>query len=307
MEKIRKFLAPEFVFGKGSLAFCAQHIKNWNAERIFLVTDPGVWDAGWSQQILKQLKEENFQVVLFKDITSNPKDFEVHKGHQLYSQHNCDVIVAVGGGSVIDAAKAIGILVSNNGSIHDYEGIDQINQPMPPLLCIPTTCGTSADVSQFCIISNTTLKKKIAIISKSVVPDLSLIDPDTLGTIDQELLVNTSLDALTHAIEAYVSLASSFITDIHAKSAISLVYEYLPKALKDFDDQCKEKLMQASLEAGLAFSNASLGLVHSMAHALGGLKDFPHGECNGILLRNVCEYNYSSAKERYNSGINGRG
>ena len=228
------------------------------------------------------------------------------KGAELYRELSLDVIVAVGGGSVLDAAKGIAILASNGGDIADYEGVDEIPNPMPPLLCIPTTSGTSADVSQFCIITDTTRNKKMAIVSKTTVPDLSLIDPQTLLTMDYELTRDTGLDALTHAVEAYVSLSNSFMTDMHALHAIELIQDSLPKCLDDLSNiEHRIPLMQASLEAGLAFSNASLGLVHSMAHSLGGLKDMAHGICNGSLLKNVCLYNFDTCPERFER-ISGR-
>jgi alcohol dehydrogenase len=171
---------------------------------------------------------------------------------------------------------------------------------MPPLICIPTTGGTSADVSQFAIISNTQAKNKIAIISKAVVPDVSLIDPLTLTTMDNYLAACTGLDALTHAIEAYVSIAHSPITDLHALAAIRLLSSHLVASLAEPNNvELRKQVMLGSLEAGLAFSNASLGAVHAMAHSLGGLLDLPHGEANAILLEHVMSFNFLESSERF--------
>jgi alcohol dehydrogenase class IV len=171
---------------------------------------------------------------------------------------------------------------------------------MPPLICIPTTGGTSADVSQFAIITDPLEKLKIAIISKSVVPDLALIDPLTLTTMDPFLTACTGLDALTHGIEAYVSNASSPMTDLHALEAIRLVSTYLVDSIKNPQDvELRTKIMEGSLLAGLAFSNAILGAAHAMAHSLGGEKDAPHGECNAILLDHVIEFNFPASPERF--------
>ena len=301
MEILRKFVAPEFVFGMGSLDLAGQYADHMGGNRILLVTDQGIIDAGWCGKVEAALSEQGMEYVIYDNILPNPRDVQIMEGADFYEEKNCDVILALGGGSVLDAAKGVGIIVSNGGHILDYEGIDKITSPIPPLICIPTTCGSSADVSQFAIITDTGKGKKIAIVSKALVPDISLIDPGTLVTMDQNLLSAVSLDTLTHAIEAYVSTAHSFITDRHALGAIELIGGYLPPALDDPGNlESLSMLMQASLEAGLAFSNASLGMVHAMAHVLGGLKDFPHGECNGLLLKGVCEYNYHSCPDRYN-------
>ena len=200
----------------------------------------------------------------------------------------------------MDCAKGIAIVATNHCHILDVEGVDKVRYPMPPLICIPTTAGTSADVSQFAIINNTTEHVKIAIISKSTVPDVALIDPQTTTTMDPYLTACTGMDALVHAIEAYVSNASSPLTDLHALQAIRLVSANLMTAISQPQNmEARNGMMLASLEAGLAFSNASLGAVHAMAHSLGGLLDLPHGECNALLLEHVIRYNFQSASEQY--------
>lgn len=302
MDDLRKFLCPEFIFGSGAVALAGRYAEHMGASRVLLVSDPGVSEAGWTAAVQASLEERDIPYELFDSINPNPRDSQVMDGARFYSDRNCDVILAVGGGSVLDAAKGIGIVASNGGHILDYEGVDAIPDPIPPLICVPTTCGSSADVSQFAIITDTEGFRKIAIISKAVVPDISLIDPDTLETMSHELMAAVCLDTLTHSIEAYVSQAHSFMTDRHALGAISLIGEHLIPALKHRDNrELQSYMMQASLEAGLAFSNASLGLVHAMAHVLGGLKDFPHGICNGLLLQNVCSYNYEACPERFDN------
>jgi len=300
MEELRKFVSPEFVFGSGALSLAGRYAEHMGADRIFLVTDEGVRRSGWAGRVLESLSERGIRTECFDAVLPNPRDTQVMEGVDLYRRHRCDVILAVGGGSVIDAAKGIGIVATNGGHILDYEGVDRIPHPMPPLICIPTTSGSSADVSQFAIITDTVRRIKIAIISKAVVPDIALIDPDTLKSMDRTLASAVCLDTLTHAVEAYVSQAHSFMTDRHALGAVELIGTSLLPALNGWGGRAPlAPLMQASLEAGLAFSNASLGLVHAMAHALGGRKDFPHGECNGLLLKNVCAFNYESCPERF--------
>lgn len=302
MDVLRKFLCPEFVFGPGAVSLAGRYAEHMGASRVLLVSDPGINEAGWTAVVQASLEERNISYEIFDSVLPNPRDTQVMEGASFYTERNCDVILAVGGGSVLDAAKGIGIVAANGGHILDYEGVDAIPDPIPPLICIPTTCGSSADVSQFAIINDTKGRRKIAIISKSLVPDISLIDPDTLETMSRELMAAVCLDTFTHSIEAYVSQAHSFITDRHALGAISLIGEHFIPALMHRDDRdLQSYMMQASLEAGLAFSNASLGLVHAMAHVLGGLKDFPHGICNGFLLQNVCSYNYDACPERYDT------
>lgn len=298
--ELRKFVAPEFIFGIGALKLAGRYAKNFGASRILLVTDPGVMAAGWTDQVIDNLELEGLAYVIYSGVSPNPRAEEVMRGAEVYKSAGCNLILAVGGGSPMDCAKGIGIVSSNKKHILEFEGVDRVSIPMPPLICIPTTGGTSADVSQFAIINNMQKKIKIAIISKAVVPDVSLIDPVTLTTMAPYLTACTGIDALAHAIEAYVSLAHSPITDLHALAAIRLLSSHLLPSLAEPDNlHRRSQVMLGSLEAGLAFSNASLGAVHAMAHSLGGLLDLPHGECNAILLEHVVSFNFSEASERF--------
>lgn len=311
--EMRKFVVPEFIFGSGARHRVGDYARHFSARRVLIVSDPGVVAAGWLTDVQADLAEVGVQSVLFQALTPNPKDHEVMAGALLYAREHCDVIVAVGGGSVIDCAKAIGIVHSNCCSIESFEGVDQVNIPGPPLICIPTTAGTSADISQFCIIVNTPGRYKMAIISKSMVPDVALVDPETTLTMDPYLTACTGLDALTHAIEAYVSTASSPIVDLHALAAIGLVWNNLEAAVTTPSAlPARENMVLGSLQAGIAFSNASLGAVHALSHPLGGYLDLPHGECNALLLEHVIRFNLEAAPERYRKiaeaiGIDTRG
>lgn len=300
MLPIRKYVIPELIFGKGSLELLPQYAVNFNSQKIFIVTDQGVIDAGWLDRVTSQFDTFGMEYVIFSNLQSNPRDIDVMEGAQRYAESNCDVIVALGGGSPIDCAKGIGIVSTNKKHILDFEGVDNVDVPGPPLICIPTTAGSAADVSQFAIINNSSEKVKMAIISKSMVPDVALIDPATTTTMDSYLTICTGMDVLVHAIEAYVSLASSPLTDVHALKAIHLIKKYLPQVLHNLEDlKNRERIMLASLQAGLAFSNASLGAVHALAHSLGGFYDYSHGECNGLLLEYVVAYNYEYSPKRY--------
>jgi len=298
--ELRKFVAPEFIFGVGARELTNQYAQNFSARKALVVTDPGVIDAGWTADVTASLEDAHIPFIIFDQVSPNPRAEEVMAGAELYQSQNCDVIVAVGGGSPMDCAKGIGIVSTNKYHILEFEGIDQISSPIPPLICIPTTGGTAAEVSQFAIITNRQDRIKIAIISKAVIPDVALIDPLTLTTMDPFLTACTGIDAMVHAIEAYVSNAQSSVTDLHALEAIRLVKGYLLNCITNLDDvDARGKLMLASLEAGLAFSNASLGAVHAMAHSLGGLLDLPHGQCNAVLLQHVVAFNHAAAPERF--------
>lgn len=297
---LRKFLIPEMIYGSGAHRLAGQYARRFGMATVLVVSDPGVVQAGWTERVMDNLVASGIKAVPFTATTSNPKDFEVMAGVERYREAGCDGIVAVGGGSPMDCAKGIGIVCSNNGHVLDYEGVDQVPMAMPPLICIPTTAGSAADVSQFAIITDTAELRKIAIVSKSVVPDLALIDPSLTTTMDAELTACTGMDALVHAIEAYVSNASSPFTDLHALHAVRLAVAHLEQAIRNPDaGEARNGMMLASTQAGMAFSNASLGAVHALAHSLGGLLDSPHGECNALLLEQVIAYNYAAAPERY--------
>jgi len=296
----RKFVAPEYIFGVDSRLMAAIYCKKLSGRNILLVTDAGLLQTKWIAEIEDNLKQQSLNYVVFSAISPNPRDFEVMNGKKVYDDNNCNLILAIGGGSVIDCAKGIGIVVSNHGHICEYEGVDMIHKPMPPLICIPTTSGASADVSQFAIINNFSERYKMAIISKAVVPDVALIDPLVLTSMDSFLTACTGMDALAHAFEAFVSNANSCFTDLYSLEAIKLIKENLNDCIVNPNNmQSRGKLMLASLYAGLAFSNASLGCVHSLAHSLGGYLDLAHGECNAILLPHVVNYNFLSSTERY--------
>ena len=298
--ELRKFVAPEFVFGIGARRLLAQYAKKFPVQKIMLVSDPGVVAAGWTDEAAGQLEEAGLDYITFTDTTPNPKAGEVMHGADVYRSEGCNVIVCVGGGSAIDCAKGIGLVVGNNRHILEFEGLDRVDLPKPPLICIPTTGGTSSDLSQFAIITNTQERVKIAIISTAVVPDVSLVDPLTLTTMDTYLAACTGVDALVHAIEAFVSTAATSITNLHALEAIRLISANIVPSIQNPEDmQLRENIMRGSLEAGLAFSNASLGGVHAMAHSLGGYRDLPHGECNAMLLRHVMDFNFNMASEKY--------
>lgn len=300
--EMRKFVAPEYVFGVDARHLASNYCKQLGGKKVFVVTDLGIENTPWLAELKNNLLQNDLEVIVFSSVSPNPRDFEVMQGADLYRSSGCNIILALGGGSVMDCAKGIGIVSTNRKSIDKFEGVDKIGVPMPPLICIPTTAGTAADLSQFAIINRIDQRYKMAIISKATVPDVALIDPVVLTTMDGFLTACSGMDALSHAFEAYVSNASSAFTDLYALEAIGLINANLLDSIqKPADIQLRGRVMLASLYAGLAFSNASLGCVHSLAHSLGGYLDLPHGECNAILLPHVVEYNYNEAAVKYNT------
>ncbi len=309
----RKFVSPEIVFGAGCRHSTGNYAKNFGARKVLLVSDPGVVAAGWVTDIQESLTRQNIEHHLFTGVSANPRTEEVMLGAEVYRAQACDAIVAVGGGSPMDCAKGIGIAVAHGRNIIEFEGVDTLRVPSPPLILIPTTAGTSADVSQFVIISNQDERMKFSIVSKGAVPDVSLIDPETTLSMDPFLSACTGIDALVHAIEAFVSTGNGPLTDPHALEAMRLINGHLVQMIANpADIELREKIMLGSMQAGLAFSNAILGAVHAMSHSLGGYLDLPHGLCNAVLVEHVVAFNYSAAPERFKTvaqtfGIDTRG
>lgn len=297
---ISKFVTPEIIFGKNSIKQVGDACLRLGAKKVLIVSDYGVANAGWLDIVISICEESDLPYATFIDVTINPKDTDVVKGCRAYIENECDAIIGLGGGSALDSAKAIAILATNGGQISDYEGVDKIEKPLPPMIMIMTTAGSGSEVSQFSVIVDSFRGKKMSIISKTLVPDIAIVDPLTLVTKDSSLTAATGLDVLTHAIEAYVSTAATPLTDVQAKNALSLVSKFLrPSVASKTNEQAKEAMAMASLQAGLAFSNAILGAAHAISHAIGGKLPISHGEINAVLLPYVMDFNFIAAPGRF--------
>ena len=301
---VAKFLVPDVIFGVGVLSEVGQAARRQGAAHVLVVSDQGVGAAGWTGEVLGHLAEAGVSAQLWDGLTPNPKDHEVAAGCAAYLAGGCDVLVAVGGGSCIDAAKAIAVLATQANQegargIAGYAGVGKVTGPLPPTVMVPTTGGSGSDVSQFCVVTDTARRLKFTIGARALVPDISVTDPRALTTVPHDITAYTAIDVLSHAIESYVSLAASFLTDTHALTAIRGACEHLLPALdRSGDLRPREGLARASLQAGLAFSNALLGATHAISHQLGGLTDLPHGLLNAILLPHVMEFNAAVAAGR---------
>ena len=298
--RLAKFHAPEIVFGPGALAELGHCAARLGARRPFLVTDPGLIEAGWVDEAVAHLRQSELRPTLWHGITPNPKDHEIEAACQAYAADGNDVIIGLGGGSCIDAAKGVAILSSNGGRILGYEGVDKVVRPIPPTVMVPSTSGTGADVSQFAVVTDTAARIKITIISRTLVPEISVIDPRLLTTMPDWLNASTGLDALTHGIEAFVSRAHNLLTDSHALHAVALITRHLlGSQLRPKETIPRLAMALGSLEAGMAFTNAILGATHAMSHQIGGQLDAPHGVLNAVLLPHVIRFNAQVCPERF--------
>lgn len=294
------FLPTRNVFGEGSVLESGDFAKSLKITKILIVTDAFLAKNGLADQVAAIFKKSGIEPVIFGGAEPNPTDKNVEVGVQFYRDHHCDGIVSLGGGSSHDCAKAIGMVISNGGKIHDYEGVDKGHNEMIPLMAINTTAGTASEITRFCIITDSVRKVKMAIVDWRVTPQVSINDPSLMIGMPPSLTAATGMDALTHAIEAYVSTAANPLTDAAALKAITMITQYLPKAVANGDYvKARDNMAYAQYLAGIAFNNASLGYVHAMAHQLGGMYNLPHGVCNAILLPYVEAFNLMSNLNRF--------
>ncbi len=293
------FIPAVNMMGAGSLDEAMVAIANYGFRKALIVTDVGLARAGVAEKVAALLAAADIQSVVFDGAQPNPTVGNVEKGLAQLRDSACDFIISLGGGSPHDCAKGIALCATNGGQIADYEGVDRSAKPQLPLVAINTTAGTASEMTRFCIITDETRHVKMAIVDRNVTPLLSVNDPALMVAMPKGLTAATGMDALTHAVEAYVSTAATPITDACALKAIELISANLRTAVENGSDMpAREAMAYAQFLAGMAFNNASLGYVHAMAHQLGGFYDLPHGVCNAVLLPHVESYNASVCPER---------
>ena len=295
------FIPTVSLMGIGSHKEIAAQMKSLGVCKPFLVADKGITAAGLTKQICDMIKADmGVDAVVYDETVPNPTDKNVAEGVAIYEKSGCDMIITLGGGSSHDCGKGIGLVAANGGTIHDYEGVDQSTKAMPPFIAINTTAGTGSEMTRFCIITDTSRHVKMAIVDWRVTPNIAINDPLLMMGMPSALTAATGMDALTHAVEAYVSTIATPITDACAIKAIELVAQHLRQAVANGEDlAARDRMAYAEYLAGMAFNNASLGHVHAMAHQLGGFYNLPHGVCNAILLPHVSRYNLIAKLERY--------
>lgn len=294
------FIPTVNLMGVGASKEVGNQVKVLGGTKALIVTDGFLAKSGMADQIKAQVEAAGTEAVIFGGAEPNPTDINVHNGLKAYQENNCDMIISLGGGSSHDCAKGIGIVASNGGNIRDYEGIDKSAKPMPSFIAINTTAGTASEMTRFCIITDTDRSVKMAIVDWRVTPNVAINDPVLMAGMPPALTAATGMDALTHAVEAYVSTIATPVTDSAALMAIKLVSENLRNAVANGQNMvARDKMAYAEFLAGMAFNNASLGYVHAMAHQLGGFYNLPHGVCNAILLPHVCKFNLIACPQRF--------
>jgi alcohol dehydrogenase len=293
------FIPAVNIMGSGCLDEAMVAIRNYGFRKALIVTDSGLAKAGVAAMIAEKLAMQDIDSVIFDGARPNPTTANVESGLGLLKESRCDFVVSLGGGSPHDCAKGIALCATNGGQIGDYEGVDRSSKPQLPLIAINTTAGTASEMTRFCIITDESRHVKMAIVDRNVTPLLSVNDPELMVAMPKGLTAATGMDALTHAVEAYVSTAANPITDACALKAMSLISGNLRLAVRDGSDlAARENMAYAQFLAGMAFNNASLGFVHAMAHQLGGYYDLPHGVCNAVLLPHVQSFNALVCAER---------
>lgn len=300
-EQVFGFFIPTVtLMGIGSVKEVTAQVKTLGCKKALIVTDKGLTALGVADQIKELVEAAGAKAVVFDGAEPNPTDINVHDGLKVYQDKKCDSIISLGGGSSHDCAKGIGIVSTNGGHIRDYEGVDKSTKAMPPFIAINTTAGTASEMTRFCIITNTSNHVKMAIVDWRVTPNIAINDPVLMVGMPPALTAATGMDALTHAVEAYVSTIATPVTDACALMAIRLISENLRNAVANGQNmEARDKMAYAEYLAGMAFNNASLGYVHSMAHQLGGFYNLPHGVCNAILLPAVESYNLIANPKRF--------
>lgn len=287
------------VIGQHALDEALNFLQERGFRRALIVTDQGLVRMGVAQTLSDALARRDINAVIYDETHPNPTTTNVEAGLALLRRHDSECVISLGGGSPHDCAKAIALVAANGGDIRDYEGVDRSAAPQLPMVAINTTAGTASEMTRFCIITDEVRHIKMAIVDKHVTPLLSVNDPLLMRAMPASLTAATGMDALTHAIEAYVSTAANPITDACALKAIAIIHRALPAAVARGDDMAaREDMAWAQFMAGMAFNNASLGYVHAMAHQLGGFYDLPHGVCNAVLLPHVQILNSRVAAER---------
>ncbi|MCC8366848.1 L-threonine dehydrogenase [Xenorhabdus sp. PB61.4] len=293
------FIPPVNKIGEGCLNEAIQLVKTYGYKQALIVTDRVLNEIGVVGKVQNLLTNVGIKSALYDGTNPNPTTINVEEGLAILHQHSCDFVISLGGGSPHDCAKGIALVAANGGDIRDYEGVDVSAKPQLPLIAINTTAGTASEMTRFCIITDVERHIKMAIVDKNVTPILSVNDPSLMIGMPKGLTAATGMDALTHAVEAYVSTAANPITDACALKAVEMISSYLRRAVENGSDvEARENMAYAQFLAGMAFNNASLGYVHAMAHQLGGFYDLPHGVCNAVLLPHVQRFNAKVAAPR---------
>ncbi|GAW92796.1 iron-containing alcohol dehydrogenase [Calderihabitans maritimus] len=284
--------ASTIITGRGSLARISDEVKNLGATKILVVTDPILSKSGLVERVREALVPAGLEVGLFSEVEPEPSLEIVMKCQQAIKESGCDLLIAVGGGSSIDVAKAASVLATNGGKIRDYIGVNLVPNPGIPVIAVPTTAGTGSEVTPIAILSDVDEEVKKGMVSSYLIPRVAIVDPELTVTMPPHITAATGMDALTHAVEAYISVNATTITDVLALEAIRLISRNLRTAVANGQDmEARSNMAMASLLAGIAFANAGVAAVHALAYPLGAQFHVPHGVANSVLLPYVMEFN----------------
>ncbi|KUO75532.1 MAG: alcohol dehydrogenase [Desulfosporosinus sp. BRH_c37] len=290
----------EVIFGANSISKLPEILASRGLSKVLLVSDRGLEAAGMVKKITDILDANSIKYSLFLDVEANPSCDTVDNGTTIYNSEGLDGIVCLGGGSPMDTAKAIAILATNGGKIQDYEGANKFQGPTVPIIAIPTTAGTGSEVTPFAVITDKKINYKLTVFSYEIVPEVALLDPEMIATLPALVAASTGIDALTHAVEAYLSRAASPFSDGMAEQAMELIGRNIRLFVANRGDaDAASGMLLGSMFAGIAFSWARLGDCHAMAHPLGGFFGVPHGIANAVLLPTVLEFNALADKGKY--------
>ena len=280
-------------FGNGAREVLAEEITKRGFKKVFLVSDKSLVEAGVAAKVEEELKKANIEYTLYSEIKPNPTIKNVLDGVEACKQSGADLIVAVGGGSSMDTAKGISIVMTNpdRSDIRSLNGLSNTVNKGMPVIAMPTTAGTAAEVTINYVITDEERKIKMVCVDPHDIPIIAIVDTELMASMPKGLAAATGLDALTHAVEGYITKAHNLMSDMFHMKAIKLIFENLTKAVNDKDPEAIEKIGYAQYIAGMGFSNVGLGIVHSMAHQLGAVYDTPHGIANAMLLPTVMRFN----------------
>ena len=305
-------LPTRIEFGQGIISSVGDEALGMGAKKVMIVADKGVIAAGLTLPVIESLKEKKIPFITFDKVVPNPRDYDCQEGYEVALKEGVDFIIAVGGGSSMDTAKAIGTLLTHGGKVQDWCGFQLLKRDITPLLAIPTTAGTGSEVTPFAVITDTKEHTKLNIFDPKAAAKIALVDPTVLLKLPSHIMAATGIDAMTHAVEAYTCNVASPVTDSCALYAMEIIQNNLRKAVDDPDLESCTGMMLGSCIAGIAFGYADVAAVHCMAEALGGRYDMPHGVANAILLPTVTEFNLSSDYLKYANvakalGVNTKG
>lgn len=292
------FIPKKIITGEDALAAAGDRIANMG-KKALIVCGPNVRKMAAAEKVMEELEKRETAYAVYSDITGEPTDRMIDNGARVYLEEACDFLIGIGGGSPLDAMKAIALKAVCGGEMADYMGVS-VEAKLPPMAAVPTTAGTGSEATQFTIIADTKNDVKMLLKGESFMPDLAVVDPEFSVSAPRGVTASTGLDALTHAVEAYTSRKAQPLTDIFAVSAVRRIFQNLPEAYENGSSRnARKEMALAALEAGIAFNNASVTIVHGMSRPIGALFHVPHGTSNAILLHPCLKYVMDGAVERF--------